>query len=176
MLVANSRDSKEMAALKMLSSHIQTRPLLKLMKQYELRNKFYHHVISEINNTEGKAIKCLYLVCQYYFNKSSVQKENPIPKYAGTRVVIVKIVENDGISSLHSDCDCGYNQREKHACRHHQCIVNKQPTEEVFHPSLWKSYFNHMHVCNKYTKMVQEHDIMRASCKGILTKINNKNW
>ena len=160
----------------MLSSHTQTGPLLKLMKQYELRNKFHHHMISEINNTEGKTIKRTCLVRQYYFKKSSVQKENPIPKYARTRTVTVEIVEINGMSYLHSDCDCGHIQREKHACRHHQCIVNKLPTEEVFHPSLWKSYFNHMHACDEHTKMVQEYDTMRTSYKGILTKINNKNW
>ena len=78
--------------MKLLSSDMQTVPLLKHMKHHEMRKLFKHYLLTETNNNDGKEIKRTYLVRKYFFKKTSVKK-NPVQKCSRTRKVVIELVE-----------------------------------------------------------------------------------
>ena len=50
------------------------------------------------------------------------------------------------------------------------------PTTELFRPKLWKSYFKFIHLDGECTNVVEEHDVLREACPGMLIKLNDDVW
>ena len=106
-LLVKSQDSNEKASLKLISSDTPTVPLLKQMKQHELRKVFKYYLLSESKNYYGKVTMRTYLGRQYYFNVFHFDRKYPVPKHARSRKVTVELVDINGALRLNTLCDCG---------------------------------------------------------------------
>ena len=87
----------------------------------------------------------------------------------------MQIVEWNGVSFIIITCDCGYACREKHLCRHCQCVLNENPSLDHFHPKCYKSHFNFMFRNMECTKMIEEYDDLFKSRKRLIFRINKYN-
>lgn len=85
-------------------------------------------------------------------------------QYAHTRRVTVEFIIYISKVILLARCDCGYIIRESHACRH---ILDAVPTLEYFYSEYFESYFNFMYRNDKYTKLVEDYNVIFDNYQGL---------
>ena len=133
-IVSHGVNVLEQNSLKIQETRKKLASLLKLMKQYTLRDFFKHCVPSETTYACNNVCKRTCLIRKFYFNSSNneTSKNDSVPAFNRTRRATIELIIINGVKYVTRICDCCYSNSECHSCRHVQCALDLLPKSEVF--------------------------------------------